>query len=83
MRKAERIERIREKAYDYARSGKYKDWYIIEFTLRQQGYHEARSELDSRHIREDLDQICKVAQAAKQRGLTYEQALQEMQGGGS
>ena len=79
--KAQRIEKVRIRVREYARSGQYRDWYSIELALRQQGLDEARSELDSKSIRDELDSICKVAQAAKQRGLTYEQGLREAPGG--
>jgi hypothetical protein len=79
--KAQRIEKVRIRAWEYARSGGYRDWYSIELALRQQGLDEARSELDSKSIRDELDSICKVAQAAKQLNMTYEQGLRETQGG--
>ena len=75
--KAERLEYIRRTARELARSGEYDSWISIEFALRQRGYHEARSELDNRGIRAELDSYCKAARDAKEKGITFEQALRE------
>ena len=49
----------------------------MERALRKQGLLEARRPLDRQRVRDELDEIGRLAQAAKQQGLTSEQALQE------
>jgi len=79
MRKAERIEQVSKLSREYAQSGDYSNWYSIEQALRRQGFPEARTVLDSKYTRDQLDEMCKFAQAAKARGLTYAEAVKEAQ----
>ena len=65
MRKKEREELIYTLAYEYAKSGEYKNYFSIEIKLRSEGYIEARAILDNEHIRKELDELCKQAQESK------------------
>lgn len=49
------------RAEELAQTGLYPDWLSVEQALRSDGFSEARSMLDSEHIRERLDGICQVA----------------------
>ena len=79
MRKAERIEQVSKLSREYAQSGDYRNWYSIELALRQQGLPEARTYLDNKTLRDQLDEMCKFAKSAKERGLTYMEAVREAQ----
>ena len=63
MNKKERREYIRKTAIEMAESGKYTNFMSIESALRADGFHEARSILDSRFTRQELNQLCKEAQS--------------------
>ncbi|MBC8416043.1 MAG: hypothetical protein H8E11_06410 [Candidatus Cloacimonetes bacterium] len=66
MRKKEREELILKWAYEYARSGDFKDYSEIEWKLRNtDNCPEARTILDNYFIREELDELCKQAQKSK------------------
>jgi hypothetical protein len=65
MNKKERHEYIMKTAREMAASGKYRDYLGIEVVLRRDGFHEARSLLDSRSIREELKELCNEAQSKK------------------
>ena len=62
--KTERREEIVKEAYRMADSGRYTSWHQIEIDLRRDGLTEARSLLDHRDIRRDLDEHCAAAHAA-------------------
>ena len=79
MKRADRIERISKLSRTYAQSGNYGDWSSIERALVRQGLPEARIYLDRRHLRAELDAMCKFARSAKARGLTYMAAVREAQ----
>lgn len=66
MKKSERIELIHEKAYEYACSGKHMNYLTIESALTSEGFIEARTELDNRYIRDELNNICIEAQSASE-----------------
>jgi hypothetical protein len=60
--KLERQAYISRRAEELARSGDFSDWLGIEHHLRfQEGYAEARGELDRPHFREQLNRLCKQA----------------------
>ncbi|MBI1814943.1 MAG: hypothetical protein HYR72_08205 [Deltaproteobacteria bacterium] len=61
LKKPERLELIRRRAFEYAASGKFEDWYRIERALYKEGLKEARTELDRRLIREQLNEACRQA----------------------
>jgi hypothetical protein len=63
--KRERREYIHQRALQMAQSGEHDDYMSIELALRAEGYHEARSELDSRHLRDRLNALCKQARARR------------------
>ena len=67
MKKAEKRKIIEKSALEYAKSGECSGWQSIEFKLRSEGFHEARVELDRRHLREQLDDLCKLAQSGEER----------------
>jgi hypothetical protein len=75
MKKIERRELARSRAFEMARSGEHRDWCEIELSLRDQGLNEARSVLDSPHTRRELDEICRIAGTAKAQGRTYQEAI--------
>jgi len=64
MKKDERLTYIRQRAYELAREGAGINWHSIEMQLRGEGYGEARRILDNQYIREELDEICKIAKSA-------------------
>jgi hypothetical protein len=78
MKKSERRELARRRAFEMARSGEHHDWYEIEHALRNQGLDVARSVLDSPQTRKELDEICRIARDAKAAGRTYLEAIQAM-----
>jgi hypothetical protein len=60
MKKRDRHEYVMQRAMELAQSGEFDGWIDIEFELRHaEGLEEARGWLDSRFVREELDQICK------------------------
>lgn len=62
MRKSEIKTEIRKRAYEYAKSGECNGWLSIEHKIAyEDGFHEARTELDNSHIRQDLDSLCAIA----------------------
>ena len=56
---------IDRRARELAESGDHKDWMTIEIAIRHEGYAEVRQQLDNRDVREELDLICRAAQAKK------------------
>ncbi len=64
-RKADRAETISRMSRELANSGNYAGWLDIEMALRAQGYSEARTQLDNRYVRGELDALCKAAKARK------------------
>jgi hypothetical protein len=63
--KNERREYIQQRALEMAQSGEHDDYMSIELALRAEGYHEARGELDSGHLRDRLNTLCKQARARR------------------
>jgi len=61
MNKKQRGEVIWKRATELAQSGKYADHMSIEIALRHKGFPEARQELDSRVLRQELNEMCKAA----------------------
>jgi hypothetical protein len=61
--KRERREYIHQRALEMARSGEHDDFMSIELALRAEGYSEARGELDSRVLRDELNKLCKQARS--------------------
>jgi hypothetical protein len=78
MKKAERRELAYRRAFEYARTGEYRDWHHIEWILCDQGLLEARSVLDNATTRRELDEACGIARQAKARGITFQQSLEEL-----
>jgi len=67
MKKSERKAEIRKRAYQYAKTGEYSGWLSIEHRLRSiDCFPEARTELDDRLIREELDTLCKTATSSEE-----------------
>ena len=62
MNKKEREEQIVKWAHEYAKSGEFTDYVSIEIKLRSEGYFEARTLLNSKYIRNELNELCKQAQ---------------------
>ena len=79
--KAQRIEKVWQRAYEYARSGRYASYQTIERALCDEGLYEARGKLDDKRVRDELDGICRFAQVAVAAGLTYMQAIEQQRGG--
>ena len=63
MKKKERQELIRKRAYELAKSGKCRDYRSVENFLISEGLEEAGSILDNERFREELDEICNRAQS--------------------
>ena len=78
---ADRIARMRGRAVELARSGNYKSWVEIERSLIAEGFLEARVEFNSPSSRSRVDEVCRIAQGALARGVTYDQAMNESRGG--
>ena len=78
--KEERIREMRVRASEMARSGTYFSWVEIEKALIGLGYVEARIEFTKSETRTGLDEVCRIAQGARARGITYEEALKEERG---
>jgi hypothetical protein len=65
-RKRKQQEYVFRRSQELAMSGKFSRWMEIEFALRfEEGCGEARQWLDSPSIRDELDRLCKQAQARK------------------
>jgi hypothetical protein len=62
-RKEERYSYVRKRADELAVSGKYRDWLSIETAIIGEGYGEARSILDDKFIRDNLNELCNTAQS--------------------
>ena len=65
MKKNEIRESILKRADELARSGKYDGYMFIELQLRQEGYREARTILDSSDIRKELNQLCEESKGIR------------------
>ena len=61
MNRKERGELLWKRATELAHSGKYADYMSIEIALRHKGFPEARQELDSGVLRQELNEMCKAA----------------------
>jgi hypothetical protein len=60
------LERLQARARELARSGKFHGWRPVAFELRfEKGYEEAREWLHSSAVRDELDRLCHVARASK------------------
>ena len=58
----DRQERLWQRAYDMARSGKFSDWTTIEWELCfKEDVPEARQMLEDPFIRAELDKLCDQA----------------------
>lgn len=66
-----RIEQIGRKSQEYAKSGDYDNWLDIERALVNEGLYEARTQLDSRHKRAELNEFCRLGKEAKAAGMTF------------
>lgn len=66
MNKQERAEKIRKRAYEYAKSGEYDNWLSIEWQIRSEGLSEARHVLDNPRIRKELDTLCETANSPEE-----------------
>ena len=69
MNKKQQREYIGPRARKLAKSGKFLGWHAIEVHLRyEEACHEARHVLDNERTREELDRLCKEAQARLESG---------------
>ena len=59
--KKDRANYISKRSWEMATSGQYADWMQIELALRSEGYSEARQQLDSQFLRQELNQMCREA----------------------
>lgn len=67
MKKSERKAEIKKRAYQYAKTGEHSNWHSIERTLCSiDGFPEARTKLDDRLIRQELDTLCKMATSSEE-----------------
>lgn len=69
MKKSGRMALVHNRAFRYARNGDYRNWYAIELQLRREGFPEARSELDTRALRAELNEICRKHHAQSRASL--------------
>lgn len=77
MKRAERLEWIRRRVREMARSGEYGGWREIEAAMRQGGIYEADSDLDFKGDPGEIDRICELAQAARREGVAYEEMIRQ------
>ena len=54
-------DRITERAYRLAHSGRYSGWEAIEQELQSEGFSRVPSTLDDARVREELNHICAEA----------------------
>lgn len=66
MKREKRIETIHKRAREYAKSGQYRNYQKIESKLRQEGFREAKNELNDLNIRNELDQLCRTARSSEE-----------------
>jgi hypothetical protein len=67
MKKSERKTEIKKRAYQYAKTGDHINWLSIEHTLRSiDGFSEARTELDDRFVRQEIDTLCNMATSSEE-----------------
>jgi hypothetical protein len=66
MKKSEQRTEIRKRALEYAKSGEFSSWLLIEHRLALEGYSEARNVLDDHITRQQLDSLCKIAQSPEE-----------------
>jgi hypothetical protein len=60
------LERIQAKARELARSGKFHGWRPIAFELRfEKGYEEAQEWPHSAATQDEIDRLCQIARASK------------------
>ena len=60
--KPRRLEYVRRRAYELARSGLFSSYQVIEWELRfEEDLLEARDVLDDERTRDELDRLCKEA----------------------
>jgi hypothetical protein len=60
------LKRIQAKSRELARSGKFHGWRPISFELQfEKGYEEAREWLHSAAIQDEIDRLCQIARASK------------------
>ncbi|MGP1666364.1 MAG: hypothetical protein ACTS5I_10755 [Rhodanobacter sp.] len=67
MNKKQRAELIMKRANELAESGECADWMSIEIKLRHEGFREARQLLDNQFIRQELNEMCRLAREQKQK----------------
>lgn len=67
MNKKQRAELIVKRASELAMSGECEDWMSIEIELRHAGFREARQLLDSRFLRQELNEMCRLAREQRQK----------------
>jgi hypothetical protein len=75
----DRTKAMRAQAAEFARSGRFTTWVEVEKALIQMGMVEARIEFSLSKTQTSIDRVCRIAQGARARGITYEQALKEEQ----
>jgi hypothetical protein len=64
-----RLQDVKARARELARSGTFFGWRAIEFELRfEEGFLKARDWLDKAATRQELDRICYRARAARVTG---------------
>ena len=68
LTKAERKNEVRKKADEYARSGTFQNWQMIERELiHNDGLTEARWILDDILTREHLNRLCEIANSEEKK----------------
>jgi hypothetical protein len=67
MNKKQRAELVLKRANELAESGECTDWMSIEIKLRHEGFREARQLLDSQFLRQELNEMCRMAREQKQK----------------
>jgi len=61
MKRKDASSEIQKLAREYAKSGKYSSWLLIEHTISAEGYIGAKTALDVPYIRDELMSLCTIA----------------------
>jgi hypothetical protein len=61
MKRKDASSEIQKIAREYAKSGKYSSWLLIEHTISAEGYIGAKTALDFPYIRDELMSLCEIA----------------------
>lgn len=70
----ERIKTAKTRTAELARTGDYRDWTQVEKALLAEGMNEVRIVFNDPQACERITEVCRIAQGAKARGITFDEA---------